>query len=104
MEINDTTMEIRKTIWNLVVDLLSFSNNDLNIYTSADGGKTCKDMEIIINETVIRGKYTISELITHLRLNYKNPNDEVRIHSNGQSYAINIVGKKDGNCVFINYP
>lgn len=97
-------MKIQKTIWNLVVDLLSFSNQELKIYTSIDGGKTCNEMEIIIDKTIIKGSFTVNGLIHHLRLNFKDPNTEVKILTENKNYPINIVGKKDGNCVFINYP
>lgn len=98
------TMQIDKSVWNLVVDLLSFSNNKLIICTSIDGGKTRNDMKLIIGDVILEGRYTIHELIDYLRLNFKDPNIKVRILSDDTPYPINIVGKNNGNCVFINYP
>ena len=97
-------MKIKKTIWNLVVDLFSFSNQELKIYTSIDGGKTCKNLELIIDNTIIKGQFTINGLIHHLRLDFSDPNTEVKILKKNKNYSINIFGKKDGNCVLINYP
>lgn len=61
-------------------------------------------MQIIINNEIIKGEFTVNELIHHLRLNFNDPNIEVKILNDSKRYAINIVGKKDGNCVLINYP
>jgi hypothetical protein len=97
-------MEIKKSIWNLVVDLLSYSNNELVIYTSVDGGNTIEEMRIILENEIIEGYFTIKDLIEHLRLNFKNPNIEVKIISDDRAYSINILGKKNGTCVFIHYP
>lgn len=104
LAIRKKPMEIKKTVWNLVVDLLSFSNQELKIYTSVDGGKTCKEMELVIDKTIINGSFTVIGLIHHLRLNFSDPNTEVKILTKANTYSIHIVGRKDGNCVFINYP
>lgn len=87
-----------------MVDLLSFPNDKLIICTSVDGGKTTNEMEITIGDEIINGKFTINELIHHLRLNFKDPNIEVRIILNNRSYSINMIGKKNGHCIFLHYP
>lgn len=96
-------MDIRKNIWNLVADLLSFPNTDIGICMSINGGKTIHEMKIIIGNEVIEGEYTIIELLHHLRLNFKNPNIEVKILLDEKTYPISLVGKKNGKCAFLHY-
>lgn len=95
---------MNKTIWSLVVDLLSYSNPERKILTSIDGGKTSEQMTILVGETVVKGDITIRELIHYLRLNFEDPNLPVKIISNHDTYPIHILGKKRGDCLFIHYP
>lgn len=93
-----------KTIWNLVVDLLSFSDGTLPVSISVDGGVTLEQLILIIDDKKLEGEYAIKDLIDYFRLNYVNPNIVVKIISKSNIYSINLIGKKNGRCVLIHYP
>lgn len=90
-----------KTVWELVADLLSFENQDLNVVMSFDCGETLEPARLRIGTTSIDEEMSIMGMLNFLRLNCEDPNLEVRLvsHDGITLYPISILGKHGRFCV-----
>lgn len=93
-----------KSIWNLVGDLYSFEDQEMPVKMSLDGGETLLPLELLVDDIAIKGDKTIKELIDYFRINFRNPNLEVRLLSTERegSLPISILGKS-GKCCVLRY-